>query len=457
MTLTIATQYEQSGERGTELSKRVSHSLGLQLFCAVLISFAVALSVFGIVFLLGNSLLDRTVYGSAYAESMADLQFGLLQEYIDEEEISLDNLQRLNPWCSRGDKVYLTIYHEGILVYESPLSGSAKNDLNTHEYDQDEEDPDSKYMLTLNDGVRVRAFLYYYAGDAFYFWMTLISGLLSFAAFSVCFVLLVGRKVAYITQLRAELDILSGGQLEYPVTINGKDELGELAAGIDLMRRSIIKHQEMEAQIRSANSELITAMSHDLRTPLTSLLAYLEIIERKKYANDEQMHKLIHKSVGQTMRIKQMADKLFEYFLAYATDWEDAELESIEADPLFHQILLDYTYDLESKGMNVDFSFSPSSVQIMVNISLLQRALENLYSNLLKYADPNKPIKIDYKAIDKNVSITISNFTRTGQQKNESTSIGLITCRRILEYHKGIFSLSDNDDEFKVELSIPIK
>ena len=61
------------------------------------------------------------------------------------------------------------------------------------------------------------------------------------------------------------------------------DELSELARGIDQMRRSIIKHQEVEQQIRKANAELITSMSHDLRTPLTSLLAFLEIIERKKY------------------------------------------------------------------------------------------------------------------------------------------------------------------------------
>ena len=218
---------------------------------------------------------------------MADQQFSMLQDYVEDEAISLNNLQRLNVWCSRGEKVYLAIYHDDSLIYESHTSDKKSTNLSQQEFDPNMEDPDNEYILTLHGDVNVRAFLYYYAGDAFYFWMTVISGLFAFAAFSLCFVLLISRKVAYITRLKEELDILSGGQLEYPVTITGKDELGELASGIDQMRRSIIKHQEVENQMRTANSELITAMSHDLRTPLTSLLAYLEIMERKKY-KDEQ-------------------------------------------------------------------------------------------------------------------------------------------------------------------------
>ncbi len=364
------------------MSKKVSENLRLQLFYAVLISLLIGVAVFCVSSLLGNTLLDKTVYGHSFADKMADQQFPKLQDYVEDEAISLNNLQRLNVWCSRGEKVYLTIYHDDSLIYESH-TGRESNDLTEQEFDPNMEDPDNEYLLTLHGDVKVRAFLYYYAGDAFYFWMTVISGLLAFAAFSLCFIVLISRKVAYITRLKEELDILSCGQLEYPVTITGKDELGELASGID--------------QMRSANSELITAMSHDLRTPLTSLLAYLEILEHKKYSDEDQMQRLIHKSVAQTLRIKAMADKLFEYFLAYATEWESADMEMVDADELFHQILEDYAYALESEGMNVETDFAQTSTQISVNTELLQRALDNLYSNLLKYADPEETIWISYK------------------------------------------------------------
>lgn len=437
--------------------RKVSENLGLQLFCAVLISFLSGVMTFGVSFLLGNTVLNNTVYDLSFSEKMADQQFFMLQDFVEQEEISLDNLQRLNAWCSRGEKVYLTIYHDGLLVYESPFSGKVRTELNIQEYDPSEEDTDSRYTLVLHNDIKVRAFLYYYAGDAFYFWMTAISGLFAFAAFSLCFVVLIGRKVAYITRLKEELDILSGGQLEYPVTIIGKDELGELASGIDQMRRSIIRHQEVENQMRCANSELITAMSHDLRTPLTSLLAYLEIIERKKYTDEEQMQNLIRKSIGQTMRIRQMADKLFAYFLAYATEWENVDMETVDADQLFQQILGDYAYALESKSMTVETDFVQVSAKISVNMELLQRALDNLYSNLMKYADPEEVIRISYKRKGPCILLSISNRIRTDQVKTDSTCIGLITCRRIIEYHKGHFTTTENDNCFQVIVSIPVQ
>lgn len=437
------------------MNKRVSENLKLQLFCAVLSSLFVGIIIFCASFLLGNTLLDKTIYGHSFAERMADQQFSKLQDYVEDESISLHNLQRLNVWCSRGEKVYLAIYQDDELIYESHISDKQEYHLNTNEFSPDMEDPDNEYFLTLCDDTKVRTFLYYYAGDAFYFWMTAFSGLVAFLAFSICFVVLINRKISYITLLKQELDILSGGQMEYPVTITGNDELSELALGIDQMRRSIMKHQEAEKQIRSANSELITAMSHDLRTPLTSLLVYLEIIQRKKYTDEEQMHNLISKSVEQTMRIKHMANKLFEYSLAYATEWESVDMETTDADKFFHQILGDYAYALESNGMNVETEFSETSAKIKCSPELLRRSLDNLYSNLLKYADPHKTIWISYQQKDQDVFISIVNGIRTDHKKTESTSIGLITCQRIIEYHGGCFTTSDSGESFHVTVSIP--
>ena len=438
------------------MSNKVAENLKLQLFCAVLISLLAGLLVFGISFPLGNALLNNTVYSDSFAEKMADQKFSALQDYVEEEDISLDKLQQLNTWCSRGNKVYLTIYHDGLLIYESPFYGKARTELNIQKYDLSEEDPDRSYCLTLGDDVTVRAFVYYYGGEAFFFWMTTFAGLLTFIAFSLCFVVLINRKVVYITRLKAELDIISGGQLEYPVTIIGKDELAELALGIDQMRQSIQKHNEIESQMRSANSELITAMSHDLRTPLTSLLAYLEIIERKKYTDEAHKDQLVHKSINQAMRIKTMADQLFEYFLVYATEWESAETEVVEADPLFQQILEDYTYALECKGMKVELYFVPTAAKVAVNLDLLQRALDNLYSNLQKYADPAVGIQISYEKKEGKVCVSMQNGVRADGNQIESTGIGLNTCKRVINQLGGFFLAEDDEQSFRVTVALPL-
>ena len=100
------------------MNKRVSKSLRLELFCAVLASITVGVLVFVLSFVLGYVLLDNTVYAKSFAESMSEQYAEQLQDYVTEENISINNLQRLNAWCSRGDKVYLTIYEGENLLYE---------------------------------------------------------------------------------------------------------------------------------------------------------------------------------------------------------------------------------------------------------------------------------------------------------------------------------------------------
>lgn len=420
---------------------------------AALMSVVVAALVFTGFFFLSRFLLDHTVYGQSFAKDMVASQSEDLQEFIEEETVTLENIQILDEWCDSWYKVYLRVYYKDNLVFNSQ---NQKNFPFKVENDPGKEDPENEYILTLSDDTTIRAFLYYYAGDILYLWMTIASGFLAFLAFSLCLILLVRKKVFYIRKLREELEILSGGQLEYPITVNGDDELAELAVGIDQMRRSILRHQEMEGQMRSANTELITAMSHDLRTPLTSLLAYLEILERKKYTDEEQMQNLLHKSVGQTMRIRDMADKLFQYFLVYATEWESAETEELDADMLFLQILDDYAGSLESKGIQVERSFSEVLAKINVNPDLLQRALDNLYSNLLKYADPERPVKLSYRRNENKLHLTIENGIVADRQKKDSTQIGLNTCRRIIEFHGGTFFALEQKQTFAVTFELPL-
>lgn len=438
------------------MNKGSRFSLKTQLFSAVFISFAIGIMVFGVSFFTGNAILNKTIYGHTFVQKTTTQQFYKLQHYVKENSVSKETLQRVNVWCSRGDKVYLTIYDGDSLIFKSREFSGYDNMQNTERFDPETEDPDNEYILELSDGTKVRAFLYYYAGDIFYFAVTALSGVLAFIAFSVCFIMFINRKMEYITILKKELDILSSGQLDYQVTVSGIDELGELASGIDQMRRSILKHQEIENQIRSANSQLITAMSHDLRTPLTSLLAYLEIVQRQKYTDDDQRQLLIKKCVAQTMRIKDMADKLFEYFLAYATEWESANMETVDADGLFQQLLGDYVYALESRGLQVQTEIYPLESEISVNTELLHRAMDNIYSNLIKYANPNESIRISCKRNEDKLMISISNGVRNDEIKSESTGIGLITCRRIIEYHKGKFLTFNTDGRFQVGISLPL-
>ena len=441
--------------------KRISESLSAKLLCGVLASLLAAAAVFVLTLVPGILMLDHTVYGEPFAHKMADVQFSVLQDYVNDESITEKNVKKIGIWCGKVKKVYLSLYDDGKHIYSSsnmylPAENNDWETVYASDITIDDEDPGSMYTLTLADGKTVQAFLYYYPGDAFYLGILILSSLTAFLAFSFCFITLVHRKLAYVKKLKQELDILSGGALEYPVTVSGKDELGQLAFGIDQMRRSILSHQKTEEMTRAANCELVTAMSHDLRTPLTSLMAYLELIDRGKYENEDQLHTFVKKSIDKALRIKTMADQMFEYFLVYSSEWEEQELEHMDADMMFRQIMEDYAFALENNGFSVNRDFQKLDGDVRVNAELLHRVFDNIYSNLLKYADKEYPVNMSFKQSNGTACVCISNHISPQRSRRESTNIGLNTCRSIMQYHGGTFENSEKDDIFSIEMSMPL-
>lgn len=175
-------------------------SLSTQLLLGALLSLLAAVVTFIAFCIIGNACLDHTVYGIRFSEKMSERQFRRLQAYVTQENITPENLNRLNAWCSREKGIYLTLYRDGQLIYES--SASREQAPPAGGFDPEFEDAEREFRLSLSDGTRTQALLYYFAGDAFYFWMIGVSGLMSFAVFSLCFITLVHRKFSYIERLK---------------------------------------------------------------------------------------------------------------------------------------------------------------------------------------------------------------------------------------------------------------
>ncbi|MDO4647549.1 MAG: HAMP domain-containing sensor histidine kinase [Eubacteriales bacterium] len=436
------------------MNKRISQSLSLQLLCGVLLSLMAAAIVFFSLFYSGRQLLDNTVYEETFMQKMADKKVGVLKKYIERKHVTSENLNQLNVWCRQADRIFLTLYKDGNLIFSYPSSGDWEAEEEGDDFEI--ENLQSEYQLVLADGTETHAFLYCFSSDLYYFVLIMLSGMVAFLVFSICFVFFVRRKLFYVKHLKDDLDVLAGGDLNHPVTVIGQDELGDLAYGIDQMRLSILKHQEVEAEIRSSNSKLVTAMSHDLRTPLTSLLAYLELLERGKYEDEDQMKHFVNRSLNQAMRIKTMADQLFEYFLVYSTEWDPPEMEETVADELFQQILSEYGFTLESQEYMVYSEFASIHGTVMVNLQMIRRVFDNLYSNLLKYADKETAISMFYEEKDGNICIRMENQISSERSERESTNLGLNTCRRIMEYHKGAFETEERDGKYLVTVMIPV-
>lgn len=118
----------------------------------------------------------------------------------------------------------------------------------------------------------------------------------------------------YICQLSVEIQAMEGGDLDVPITFRGNHELTRLAHSLDSMRQAFQEQKEREINIFRANQAMIIAMSHDLRTPLTTLQIYTDILRYKKY-EPSQLDGYLEKIDAKAAQIKQLSENIFEYSL----------------------------------------------------------------------------------------------------------------------------------------------
>lgn len=312
---------------------------------------------------------------------------------------------------------------------------------------------DNLYTVRFTDA-SASVFLFSYHELLYYRLTAVVEGVLSFLLFISLFLWFIRKKTSYIELLKDDLQILEGGNLDYVVNVRGSDELAELAEGINRMRCSIIVRDEEEKRMRKANQDLVTAMSHDLRTPLTSLLGYLELLDDGGY-EEEQQKRFIRNSRQKAVQIKEMSDCLFEYFLVYGKASEEIAIEEADAMALVQQTVCEEAYALEGKNFTVTIEMEEVTCPLMVNTDLFRRLIDNLFSNLVKYADPSAPVTITYRKAAGGISLTFCNKKNQAVGMVESSGIGLKTCWKIMREHGGRFDIQEDDESFQVILFFP--
>ena len=227
------------------------------------------------------------------------------------------------------------------------------------------------------------------------------------------------------------------------------------------MRVSFIDKLNSEKEAYAANRELIAAMSHDLRTPLSALIGYLEIIESSKYSKPEQKDEYIKKCLDKSYQIKSMSDKLFEYFTAFKNP-EQREGMGVEmyedGFQLLAQMIAENVYALEDKGYIFEtdnlYDETYNKFAIETDTDMLCRVFDNIFSNIQKYADKAKPIRISITDDERFASVSVSNYVNREALKTASTKIGLKSCRRILAKTGGVLTTKTEEGIFTITVKL---
>lgn len=434
------------------------HSLYFKLAGLLLAAVAVSGLFFVVINYAGEQMITKIFSDSSHIEKLSEAYIQDLQDYIDETKAASNDSEKLTEWVRKQKIVSIQVYKDEILTYDSNYPDAAVEDAEAegayYEWEY-------YYTAEFADGT-ADVFLYGFFSYPLYSYAMTAEILLAVILLVAIVILGIRRPVKYIGRLKDECEILGNGNLDYQVTVQGRDELALLAQGLDNMRMALRESNEKEAEITAANRRMITEMSHDLRTPLTSLLIYTEILGKKAAKDPRQAMEYVRKIEKKARQIKRLSDNIFEY--ALITEETKAEL----GDPqtlreLFYDPLSEMTAYLGERGYTVELRPDTGSGserrQIRVNEEYINRIMDNIVSNIEKYADKSMPVRIENIYTEEYGGLAFRNgiscSTEDRRKTEGSTNIGLHNVEKMMKNMDGYCRVKQTECIFEVALMFP--
>lgn len=421
--------------------------LSIKVKAVLVVVFALLLGfiVYSAVFTIGDNFIAY-YYLNPERESKLVTEF---QEYVSDNKISSTQSSDIQKWCKQKKNLYCMVFKDD----ELHTLIDSKNIFTYQDSEVVVTEQYSSTSIKFSD-TECKVAIIEYSEDA----ITTIINIFSFGIAALVVLLCI---IYYLTRLTKVITSLSRQALEASSNVNHKivlnddanDEIGELYHSIEKMRNDIISHYEKEQESANANRELIANMSHDIRTPLTSIIGYNEIMLRPNNTIEE-MRQYASFSLEKAKQLKAMSDKLFQYAVVYDNDTIEVNKECFDAGLLLQQLIGEQIIIAKQNGFDTTFNCDIEDVEISTDALLLKRVFDNTFSNISKYADKTKPVKINVSNSNGMVEILIINYINPRANKSESTQIGIKSCTKIMSALGGKIDFSINDDIYITDIYI---
>ena len=410
-----------------------------------------------------------------------------LQRFINDRGITDEDAEeKLQEWIADNRYVFLSVYSDDDLLFSSVTEDPSDNDdelPDDGEVDEEgEEDKeggseggsggifyrpsdeellahaDSLGYVSITDSngknlhVKIYDYSEYFQRDI----LSVLSFIISMIALATVIVEHFGRIIVRIKRLQYDVNLVSGGRLDHPIVATGVDEITKLSYDIDNMRSSMLVNIEKEREALQMNTELITSMSHDIRTPLTVLMGYMDIM--KSDLSPEEMKEYILASEKTVQRLKQLSDDMFKYFRAFGKGAEGITMEEYDATTLFEQLLTEHVLLLTESGYKVNYNIDElmdGKSIVKTDAPHMMRIMDNIFSNLYKYADIDEEVLIIGRREDDLAIFEFKN-TVTKNKTAESSKVGLKTCKRLASYILNSFEWGEENGVFTLTLSLKL-
>lgn len=285
----------------------------------------------------------------------------------------------------------------------------------------------------------------------------LIPNLLAFIIMSH----IIRKKLSYLKTLQKGSERIATANFESHIPLEGNNELTDIANNVNLIHDLYEAKFKAESLAKMENHHIITSVSNKIHAPLSGIIGYLERIQNPDERDLSKKEAYLKIALKKTYQVIGFIDDLFEH--AFSDDGKGYyQFKVYHGKPLLHQLLTTSTKVLEEAGYTViqencierDFS-------LWVDLEQLQRIFDYLNSNIIKYADPDKPIDFGLILNKNELCIilrnkTISHPDATGKKVIDAEGSSLDSCRKIITRHQGRIDYYQLNQLFKVELTLPI-
>lgn len=278
-----------------------------------------------------------------------------------------------------------------------------------------------------------------------------------------------------INHIINELHYIAQGHLDHRIPFRLKGRTQHVVTSVNALVDSAVQSMNDERQVEKSKDELITNVSHDLRTPLTSIIGYLRLIEDKQYHSEEDILKYSHIAYEKAKQMKNMVEDLFEY-TKVQQHGAPVNIMSVDLGQLLEQVCASFELEGQNRGIQITSETTPSPLMIDADPEKLGRVFSNLVSNALKYGHGASYIKLTAKEHGDSVVVKVANdgepipadsishlferFYRVEASRSKATGgtgLGLAIVKSVVDLHHGTVKAVSDENETAFIVTLPTK
>lgn len=276
------------------------------------------------------------------------------------------------------------------------------------------------------------------------------------------------KKVKEFQTIQDGVAAVKAGNIHHRIHVEGKGEFARLAENVNTITDGLKNAVDNELKSERLKTELITNVSHDIRTPLTSIITYVDLLKQEEDPGKAKDY--VEVLDQKAKRLKGLTDDLFDAAKASSGDIP-VQLEKIDVLSLLTQGLGEVADKIEENNLTFKMNHPEDKVYVTADGRLLWRSIENLLSNIFKYTLKGSRVYIDIEDVGEEIQIEFKNISATElnikadelmerfkrgdeSRTTEGSGLGLSIARSLIELQGGIFSLHIDGDLFKAVIRL---